>query len=209
MENMNYAARLAMVVSCAGVAVLGSGCAAFRQDVTTVDVDKSKPMSASYDYTDLRSMTDEIAVKLLDSDAFKKPATPPIVAIFDVQNNTTLHIDTLALTDTLRRKMMESNKAKFVNTARRDQLLKEQEYQGRNATAETRTAVGRQLGAKYMITGALAELKKKTGRQVRVSEKEEIYYQLTIEVTDLETGLVEAAPQVERARKESRPIIGW
>ena len=206
---MNYAVRFAMAVSCAGATMLGSGCAAFRQDVTSVDVDKSKPMSASYDYTDLRSMTDDIAVKLLDADCVKKQATPPIVAIFDVQNHTTLHIDTQALTDTLRRKLMESNKMKFVNTARRDQLLKEQEYQGRNVTAETRVAVGRQLGAKYILTGAMAELKKQTGRQVRVSAKEEIYYQLTVELTDLETGLVEVAPQVERARKESRPIIGW
>jgi PBP1b-binding outer membrane lipoprotein LpoB len=42
-----------------------------------------------------------------------------------------------------------------------------------------------------------------------VSRKEEIYYQLTIEVTDLETGLIAWTQQKERARGASKPVVGW
>ena len=172
-------------------------------------VNKSKPMDAKYDYSDLRTMTDEAADMLLAQGFLQRETAPAIVASLGIENRTTLHIDTRAMEDTLRLKLMNSGKAQFVNTARRDTLLAEQKYHAENATAETRAAIGRQLGAKYMLTGSMVELKKQTGRQVRVSEKEEIYYQLTIEVTDLTTGLIVAAPQVERARKASRPLIGW
>ena len=203
-------AMSSMLCLCASASLVWlTGCAAFRQSTVDVDVNKSKPMDAKYDYSDLRTMTDEAADMLLAQGFLQREATPPIVASLGIENRTTLHIDTRAMEDTLRLKLMNTGKAQFVNTARRDTLLAEQKYHAENATPETRAAIGRQLGAKYMLTGSMVELKKQTGRQVRVSEKEEIYYQLTIEVTDLTTGLIVAAPQVERARKASRPLIGW
>jgi PBP1b-binding outer membrane lipoprotein LpoB len=98
---------------------------------------------------------------------------------------------------------------RFVNASRRDDLLREQGYQLANCTPETRNAVGKQLGAKYMITGSLVEISQKSGREVRVSRKEDVYYQLTVELTDLETGLIEVRKQRDRLRRASKPIIGW
>jgi len=207
---MNKAVRSAFPLVCVGLSVIiGSGCQAFRQSVDTVDVNTSKPFDAKYDYSDLRTMSNEIVDKMLAASIMKTMATPPIVAIFSIENRTTIHIDTQAMTDTMRSKLMDSGKMRFVNTTRRDELLKEAGYQGKNATPETRVQVGKQLGAKYMLTGSIVELTRASGREVRVSSKEEVYYQFTVELTDLETGLVEIAPQVERARKASKPIIGW
>lgn len=207
---MNRAVRNAFPLACVVLSVvIGTGCSAFRQSVETVDVNTSKPFDAKYDYSDLRTMSNEMVEKLLAANFMKTLTTPPIVAIFSVENRTTIHIDTQAMTDTMRSKIMDSGTMKFVNTTRRDELLKEAGYQGKNATPETRVAIGKQLGAKYMLTGSIVELTRSSGRQVRVSSKEEVYYQFTVELTDLETGLVEIAPQVERARKASKPIIGW
>ena len=187
----------------------GAGCAAFRQSVQDVDPDKAKPFDAKYDYSDKLKMSDEMVDKLLASEFVKSMKAAPIVAIFSVENRTAVHIDTQTITDTMRRKIMESGKMKFVNTARRDDLLKEQEYQGKHVTPETRVAISRQLGAKFMLTGSISDDTKRSGRQVRVSSKEEIFYQFTMELTDLETGLVEVAPQVQRVRQASQPLIGW
>ncbi|MEI6971308.1 MAG: penicillin-binding protein activator LpoB [bacterium] len=207
---MSVFMRIASPAVVAGlVALLSAGCQAFQQSVETVDVNTSKPLDAKYDYSDLRTMSSEIVDNLLASSFVKGLETPPIVAIFTIDNRTTIHIDTQAMTDTMRNKLMNSGKMRFVNTARRDDMLKEQGYQGKFATQETRVGIGRQLGAKYMMTGSIVELTRQSGREVRVSEKEEVYYQFTVELTDLETGLVEAAPQVERARKASKPMIGW
>lgn len=207
---MNGIIRCMRPVFLAGLAViLGAGCQAFQQSVENTDVNTSKPFDAKYDYSDLRNMSSEMVDKLLASAFMKKLDNAPIVAIFSVENRTTIHIDTQAMTDTMRSKLMEAGKMRFVNTARRDDLLKEQGYQNKHVTPEAAVKIGKQLGAKYMLTGSVVELTRQSGREVRVSSKEEIYYQFTVELTDLETGLVEVAPQVERARKASKPIIGW
>lgn len=207
---MSGVIRCARSVLMAGLAIiLGAGCQAFQQSVQTVDVNTSKPMDAKYDYSDLRNMSSEMVDRLLGSEFMKKITVAPIVAIFSVENRTTMHIDTQAMTDTMRSKLMDAGKMKFINTARRDDLLKEQGYQNKHVTPETAVKIGKQLGARYMLTGSVVELSRESGREVRVSSKEEVYYQFTVELTDLETGLVEIAPQVERARKASKPIIGW
>jgi len=116
-------------------------------------------------------------------------------------------LTTKALTDTARATMFEAGKVSFVNESRRDDLLKEQGYQAANATQESRAAIGKQLGANYMLSGSLVEIKKKSMKQARVSSQEEIYFQLTMEVTDLETGLIVWQKQFERARTASKPLI--
>lgn len=206
MKPINPAA--ASIVLCTLV-VFFSGCAAFRQSVVDVDPDKSEAMDSKYDYTDMKTMPDEIAQQILSHPTVAKDDTAPIVAILGIENRTTLHIDTKALADTLMAKLLNSGKLRFVNAAKRDQLLKEQNYQAAHATKDSQVSIGKQLGAKYMITGAMIELTKQTGRQVRVSKKEERYYRLTVELTDLESGLITMVGSSERARKESQPLIGW
>lgn len=188
---------------------LGSGCSAFRSSVKEVDVANAKPMDASYDFSDLRWLGNSIGTDLAAAPLLAQSGKKPILVVMGIQNRTSRHIDTKAITDTTRTVVINSGKADFVNESQRDTLLKEQGYQLANCTPETRNAIGRQLGAKYMLTGSLVELKKEAPKQVRLSRKEEIYYQLTIEVTDLETGLIAWTQQKERARGASKPVVGW
>lgn len=202
--------EFSVVIPAVCAMLLFTGCAAFRQSVNEdVDVDKEKAMSAKYDAKDLHKMSDEVVDKLLEDSFIQGLKEPPMVAIFGVENKTTIYVDTQAMTDTIRRKLRDAKKMRFVNTARRDDLNKEQAYQGKNTSAENRVAMGKQAGAKYMLTGSFSEITTKSGRQVRVSAKEQVFYQLTVEITDLETGEIVAECQVERTRKESKPLIGW
>jgi uncharacterized protein (TIGR02722 family) len=189
--------------------MLGSGCSAFRSSVQEVDVATAKPMDAGYDFGDLRWLGNSVGTDLSSCPLLGQAAKKPILVVMGIQNRTSKHIDTKAITDTMRTVVINSGKADFVNESQRDTLLKEQGYQLANCTPETRTAIGRQLGAKYMLTGSLVELKKEQPKSVRLSKKEEIYYQLTVEVTDLETGLIAWTEQKERARGASKPIVGW
>jgi curli biogenesis system outer membrane secretion channel CsgG len=88
-------------------------------------------------------------------------------------------------------------------------MIKEQGYQLANSTEATRVQIGKQLGARYMITGSITELGAETGRQVRASKQEDVYYQLTVDITDLETGIIVTRKQRDRLRRRSRPIFGW
>ncbi|MBU1692340.1 MAG: penicillin-binding protein activator LpoB [Verrucomicrobia bacterium] len=189
--------------------VLTGGCAAFRASTTDVNVEERTHFGSTYDYTDMRFLTEEVASELLGSRFLNDQPQPPIMMIAGVQNRTMDHRDLKAMTDRVRTMVIQSGKAQFVNEARREELLREQGYQAAHATAETQVSVGRQLGAKYMLSGSLIEMEDRSKRQVRVSKQQRNYYKLTIEITDLESGLIAWTTEKEFARQASLPLIGW
>lgn len=205
---MNSMYVLRPTVALLAVAML-SGCAAFRASTTEVDVNETRHMGADYDYSDMRKIAEGVAGELAASEFLGRHESPPIFMTAGVENRTSNYVDTKGLTDKVRTMLFKTGKAQFVNEARRENLLKEQGYSAANATPETQVAVGKQLGAKYMISGSLMEMKDESARQVRVSKQKLNYYKLTFEVTDLETGLLTWTTEKEFARQASLPIIGW
>lgn len=202
-------ARAFVSLLAVATAYFASGCAAFRASTSDLDVTKTQHVGSTYDYSDLRALSQTVADELLASPFLADKSPAPIMMIAGVQNRTSRYVDTKGLTDKMRTLLFQSGKLQFVNEARREDLLKEQGYQAANATPETQTAVGKQLGAKYMMTGSLIEMQEGSPRQVRVSKQEYTYYKLTIEVTDLETGLLAWTTEKEFARQTSLPLIGW
>lgn len=190
-------------------ASLSTGCAMFRASVDDVDLEEKKHFDADFDATDLRGITQSVANEIADSGFLAKHDSPPIMIIAGVQNRTSRYVDTKNLTDRVRTLLIQSGAVQFVNAARREELLKEQGYQAANVTAATQVAVGQQLGAKYMLTGSLTEMTKDSPRQVRISKKEWSYYKLTVEATDLESGLIAWTTEKEFSRQASKPLIGW
>jgi penicillin-binding protein activator len=202
-------ARVFVSLLAVAAAYFTSGCAAFRASTSDLDVNKTQHVGSTYDYSDLRTLSQTVADELLASPFLADKSPAPIMMIAGVQNRTSRYVDTKGLTDKMRTLLFQSGKLQFVNEARREDLLKEQGYQAANATPETQTAVGKQLGAKYMMSGSLIEMQEGSPRQVRVSKQEYTYYKLTIEVTDLETGLLAWTTEKEFARQTSLPLIGW
>jgi hypothetical protein len=200
---------LGALCAVSSLSFLTTGCAAFRASNKDVDVNETKHMDADYDYSDMRNISSAVASELAGSAFLGKFSEPPIFMIAGVENRTSNYVDTKGLTDKIRTTLFNEGKAQFVNEARREDLLKEQGYQAANATAETQTAIGRQLGAKFMISGSLMEMRNDSEKQVRISKQELNYYKLTVEVTDLESGLLAWTTEKEFARQASKPLIGW
>lgn len=196
------------IVCAVSIAFLGSGCAAFRAKISEVNVDETRHLSARYDYSDMRAISERVTGAMISGFLAKQPQ-PPIMMIAGVQNRTSQYVDTKNLTDRVRTLLIQSGKARFVNEARREDLLKEQGYTAANATPETQIAIGRQLGARFMISGSLTEMKDESPRQVRVSKTKLNYYKLTFEVTDLETAEINWIHEEEFAREARLPLIGW
>lgn len=197
------------IMGICGVALFSSGCAMFRAKTEDVSVDNMQHMRADYDATDMRKITQEMVDGILQWPTIAANTNPPIMMIAGVQNRTKQYVDTKNLTDRMRTLLLQSGKVQFVNAERRDELLKEQGYQAAHATAATQVAIGKQLGASYMLTGSLTEMSESTPNQVRVSKTQLNYYKLTIEITDLETGLIAWTKEVEFARSLRIPLIGW
>jgi uncharacterized protein (TIGR02722 family) len=192
----------------ASLTLLGSGCAAFRASTSEIDVNRDTHMKANYDFVDMRKISQSVADEMI-GDFLSRFSEAPIMMIPGIENRTSQYMDTKALTDRMRTEVFRSGKAQFINESRREDLLKEQGYQAVNATPETQALIGRQLGAKYMITGSMIEMSQRTPRQVRVSKTKEIYYKLTVEITDLETSLLAWTTEREFARAATEPLIGW
>lgn len=191
------------------VIALSSGCAAFRANVKDVDLSENEHMDARYDHADMRNLTKEMVNALASTETLEKAGEPPILVILGVQNRTSDYVDMKNLTDSIRTKLLQAKKARFVNAARRDIIMQEQNYQAANATPETQAQIGKKLGAKYLLSGSFTEMESDSPRQVRVSRKEVKYYKLTLELTDLESDLIVESVEKEFARKASLPIIRW
>jgi len=191
------------------IALLLSGCSAFRMSTADVSPEELEHYRADYDASDMRKITTAVVDKMLASPFLSQQSSPPIMTIAGVENRTREYVDTKNLTDRMRTLLLQSGKMQFVNTARRKDLLNEQGYQAANATIGTMAAIGQQLGAKYMITGSLTQMTQESGKQVRVSKQRLNYYKLTMEITNLESSLILWTTEEEFARNESIPLIGW
>lgn len=192
---------------CAGLmAVAVCGCSSTVKDASPTE---SSSVSAKYDQRDLITWSSDMADALLAHPFPPAGVEQPILVDLGIQNRTQTHADMKSISDTITLKMFEAQKVQLVNASRRDDLIKEQGYQLANVTEDTKVAIGRQLGARYMMTGSMIEISRKEGKGLVLKKDSDTYYQLTVEITDLETGLIVVRKQLDRMRRASKPVLGW
>ena len=184
-----------------------AGCRASTRDYEATD---TIHYDADYDFSDKNKIVNELVESLGNRSPLAARNDRPVVVVYDVANRTSEHISTELITDDIRQRILSTGKARFVNRVQRETIQEELNYQhGGDVTPETRVQRARQIGAEYMITGTLRSITKKQPRQVRLKKKKLQYYSLTLELTDLETGLIEWADSVEIVREEAKPFVGW
>lgn len=176
----------------------------------TLDPDVEKHYDASYDFSDKKQIVDTLTDSLLSSARVVTENERPVIVVYGVDNETTEHINTGGITDDIRLALIKSGSYRFLNRRQRSNLIEEADYQYAGfVPPEQRVAEGRQLGADYILSGTLRSIAKEESRQWRLNKRELIYYSMTLELTNLETGEISWADNVEIAREASRPIIGW
>ncbi|MDZ7830969.1 MAG: penicillin-binding protein activator LpoB [Desulfobacterales bacterium] len=188
-------------------AVLIAGCRATTRDISPeADIHYDE----AYDFTDKKVIVDELVTSLANKPPLCCREGRPVIVVYDVANRTSQHIDTSGITDDIRQEILATGKARFVNKTQRQSIQKELGYQySGNVSPETRIKRSRQVGAEYMLTGTLRSIKKKQPKQMRLKRRTLQYYSLTLELTDLETGLIEWTESVEIVREAAKPFIGW
>jgi uncharacterized protein (TIGR02722 family) len=188
-------------------ALILAGCSASTRDVSP---DEAVHYDEGYDFTDKKAIVEAMVTSLITKSPLAARNDRPVMIIYTVANRTSEHIATDGITDDIRQKILESGKAQFVNKEQRDNIERELAYQyGGNVLPETRVAMARQIGAEYMLSGTLRSIEKKQQRQIRWFKKEMNYYSLVLELTSLQTGLIEWTDSKEIVRESSRPFIGW
>ena len=146
----------------AGVALLAlavlSACAT---KVERLDESKAVDLSGGWNDTDSRAVSqemiqDSLARPWLQEFRGRPGQTRPAVIVGEVRNLSHEHINVNTFTLDLERALINSGKVDFVATKdERKGIRDERKDQDLNARGDTRNAMGKELGADFMLTGTI------------------------------------------------------
>ena len=195
----NLASTLAIVSS---TALLLSGCAS-GPEVSYQDPGKVETLTADFGTTDVQMITDKMVASLLETPVFGTER--PVLWVTPIRNKTSEHIDTKMVTDRIRTALIKSGKVRF--TAASDipkELQKQLDYQNESGIVDQSTASqqARQIGAKFMIYGEIGSIVKQSGRSKLVD------YQVTLNLTNVQTGIIEWADDQSIRKGSTRATVG-
>ncbi|AKU94628.1 Lipoprotein [Labilithrix luteola] len=147
-------------------------------------------LSTGLDKDDVQRALSETLGKLRNSPVMAEWRTThplPNVAVFPFQNNTSEHIDSMleAMLSETETWMVESGTVQMIARDRQNQIIREVEGQQNPVFNPANAAkYGRQLGAKYFITGKVSAADERTEDMRRVQ------YFLFLQVIEIETGAI-------------------
>ena len=186
---------------------LAAGCSVTTREIGS---DEKVIYDEGYHFSDKKAIVNDMVESLLSKYPLLRATDRPVLIIYGIANRTSEHISTSAMTDDIRQELLNTGRVRFVNKIQRGNIAQETSYQyGGSVAVETRIQKARQVGAKYMLTGTLRSIEKKQPRQFRLKKKTLMYYSLNMELTDIQTGLIEWVDSTEVIREASKPFIGW
>lgn len=170
--------------------------------VTYDDSAAIEAMTTGFSLSDLYQASDVMVNSLLTSPATLEltASKRPIIIVDRLQNRTDQHIDTESITDTIRTQLIQSGKFRFTDKVTRDLQSEEIGYQNLSGAIGHEYAIqkGRQLGAEYVLVGAIVSYEERTKNIIRKS------YKMTLNLIDLQTGIIEWAQEKPITKVQSK-----
>jgi uncharacterized protein (TIGR02722 family) len=172
----------------ASVATFGCGKEVVRgADDPSVD---AHAMSTGLDKDDIQRALNETLNHLRSAPVMNEWRTTrpsPNIAVFPIQNSTSEHLDSMldALLGEAETWMVDSGVVQVISRERQTQMIREVEGQ-QNAVFNPANAAryGKQLGAKYFLTGKIS------GNDERTDDMRRVQYFLFLQVIDVETSAI-------------------
>ncbi|MBY0470379.1 penicillin-binding protein activator LpoB [bacterium] len=200
MKNTSKVSVLFSMV--AVLALSGCGPKAFTKgeydDPTRVEL-----LDDKFNESDMQQMADTIIKAMVGCSYVANAPKPPVVIVEKVQNRTEEHVDTVSMTDKIRTALIKSGKVRFVNKQERGTLDEEYDYNaGGNVSGPSQKKRGSQIGADYILSGALA-----TNVQ-QVGNDKFIYYKLTMNMTNMDTSTIDCTEERELRKKYRKRSVG-
>jgi uncharacterized protein (TIGR02722 family) len=160
-------------------------CSSHRQ-VTRLPSDSVTDLSGQWNDTDARMVAEEMV-----SDCLAKPwltnyvaahGQMPVVTVGTISNESSEHIDTDVFTSDFERELINSQKVRFVaSREQRGEIRNERADQQENASDETKKQFGREIGADFILLGAVRTITDE------VEGQRTIFYKTNYELINLET----------------------
>jgi uncharacterized protein (TIGR02722 family) len=156
-----------------------------------------------FNEADMQQMAETMVRAMVSCANVANAPKPPVVIVERVKNKTEEHIDTESMTDKIRTALIKTGKVRFVNKEERGTLEDEYKYgEAGNTSGPTTKKRGKQIGADYILSGALA-----TNVQ-QVGDDKFVYYKLTMNMTDLETSTIDCTDEKEVRKKFRKQSVG-
>jgi penicillin-binding protein activator len=162
-------------------ALLLGGCAT---RVDRISPEETRDLSGNWNDTDSRLVSEEMISDVLSrawlEDFRGSNNGNPTVIVGEIRNLSHEHINVNTFVNDLARELINSGEVNFVaSSVEREQIREERLDMGIHATEETRKAMGRELGADFMLQGTINSILDVEGRrQVR-------YYQVDLTLFSL------------------------
>lgn len=160
-----YASGLVVVTAIAVLAI--SGCAT---KVDRIDVEEVRDLSGEWNDTDSRLVSEEMMQDVLAKpwvDNYRRQHNKaPAVIVGEVRNLSHEHLNVNAFLSDVERALINSGRVKVVATrVEREEVRDERKDQDIHASEETRKAMGKELGADFMLKGTINTIVDTEGSQ--------------------------------------------
>jgi penicillin-binding protein activator len=189
-----------------GALLLLSSAACVSKRVTRIEPGAVTDLSGRWNDTDSRLVANQLIEQTLAAGWAKRytdthGGEAPAVVVGGFENRTAEHIAVGTFVKDIERALLTTGAARVVASGdQRLELREERKDQQQFARADTRTRLGQELGARYLLAGEVQAIEDVDGRE-RV-----VFYQVDASLIDLETNAKVWAGQhkikkyVERAR---------
>ena len=158
-------------------------------------------MSTTLDKTDIEYLVSKNLDALYDSHFWKtdvdRDTQRPVFAIWPIENATSEHLEDqmLTLLSSIETSLVNSGLVQVVAKSRQAELVREIGIQqGDVYDASEAARLGKQLGAKYFMTGKL------TAVDERLQKTRRLQYSLFLQIIQIETGIVEFQNETTRSK---------
>ncbi|HET97334.1 MAG TPA: penicillin-binding protein activator LpoB [Desulfurivibrio alkaliphilus] len=158
--------------------------AACSTKVERIEPDQVRDLSGNWNDTDSRLVSEEMVQDLLAQpwlgQHIRTQGGQPAVIVGEIRNLSHEHINMRTFVADIQRALINSGRVDFVASRdERDEIREERRDQDLHAREDTRKAMGRELGADYMLQGTINTIIDVEGRQqVR-------YYQVDLTLISL------------------------
>jgi uncharacterized protein (TIGR02722 family) len=170
-------------------------------EVTYDDSRAEETVTMGWGSTDLQTTAESMTQSLLASRWIARASAQPKIRLREVKNYTDEHIDTKGVTDKIRIRLLRSGMVRFLaDDSNLGEVLAERDL---TETVTTRGENKLMADTDYIITGSVRSIRKRT------KTVGDVFYQITLEMTDPQSGEIVWADEQEIRKRTTKPKIGW
>lgn len=167
------------------------------------NVNDTNLLTDKWSESDMQKAVSDLVASATAHPSISAAKRPPIVMVTKLQNKTSEHIDTQSVTDMFTVELMKTGKVTFVDKAAREDIAEEYDYQDSGmVNRETKKGKGGQVGADFIMNGRLDSIVQEAGKD------KTIYYKLTMNLTNLKTGLIQWTDNKQIRKEFKKKRVG-